>query len=389
MQFNNNTIKIGVLTPYSSIYPYMIPSFVNGFYSAIPEQYQAIFQFIPEYIKQGGNKLVAETTQKLIQFNNVDIVSGMVNFKAISSIVPTIERSKKLAFFFDLGEHIPYFEHKSNLVYLNSFQLWQSEYALGYWAHKKFGDKGAVIMPLYDSGYHLQSAFRQGAISAGSDLIDYLVLKYLEGKSQVTGQIEDVFNKWLKDPPSYIHALFCGTEAIEFFTEFYKSKLKGKIPLIVSAHMGSDEILSQLSNLNMEFYSASMWDYNSNDELNKKFKSSYLNQTGNKANIFSLLGYEMGLSFYPMIPEFQKKDWGAIISHLKTSTVNSPRGKRSFFIDSKYSTPEISIEKIKLQTNTVHKLVIEQGRSLAYNNEVFDEIHRENVTGWQNPYLCV
>lgn len=389
MQFNNDIIKIGVLTPYSSIYPYMIPSLVNGFYSAIPKQYQNIFQFIPEYIKQGGDKLVTEATQKLIQFDNVDIVSGMVNFKAITSIIPTIERSNKLAFFFDLGEHIPYLEHKSDLVYLNSFQLWQSEYALGYWAHKKFGDKGTVVMPLYDSGYHLQSAFRQGAISAGSDLIDYLVLPYQEGKSQVAGQIEYVFDKWLKDPPSYIHALFCGTEAVEFLTEFHKSKLKGKVPLVVSAHMASDEILSQISNLSMEFYSASMWDYNSNDEQNKKFKNSYLNQTGNKANMFSLLGYEMGLSFYSILSEFQKKDWKAIISHLKTSTVNSPRGERSFYIDSKYSTPIISIEKIKLITSSVQKLVIEQGRSLTYNHKIFDEIHRENVTGWQNPYLCV
>ncbi len=389
MQFNNNKTKIGILTPYSSIYPNMIPSIVNGFYCSMSSKYQEEFQFIPEYIKQGGDKVVKEAVQKLIQYDRVDIVSGIISYRSVPELIPIIESHNKVAFFFDMGEYIPYVNQLSNTVFYNSFQLWQSEFALGYWTQKKFGDKGLVIMPLYDSGYHLQSAFRQGTIYAGSKFIDYLVLPYKEGKSQVIGQVQDFFEKIKKTSPSYLHALFCGTEAFEFFDEFKKSGLGGNIPLVVSAHMASEEILDKVRNLDLKFYSASMWDYNRVDELNKKFKASFLQQTGGKADVFSLLGYEMGLAFNQLYPQIKKKDWKEVVKNLKEYKVVSPRGERNFNLDSEYTLPTIDIEKIEISNKMVKKIVVDQGCSLKYDNDVFESIHKENVTGWQNPYLCV
>lgn len=382
-------IKIGFLTPYSSIYPNLTPNIINGFYSALPKQYQNIFQFVPEYIKQGGGKATLEATQKLIQFNNVDIVSGFISYKKVPELVPLIEKRNKLALFFDFGEYIPDTQQISNHIFFNSFQLWQSEYALGAWAHKEFGDKGAIVMPLYDSGYHLQNSFRQGAISEGSQLIDYHILPYVEGKSQVKGQLDELFEKFKNEPPAYIHSLFCGTEAIEFLDEFAKSGLAENIPLLISAHMASEEILNEISNLNITAYAASLWDYNSQDEANNIFKSRYVAQTGSKANLFSLMGYEMGLLFLQLIPNMQKRDWDSIIRNMKKESVKSPRGERNFFLDSDYATPTINIEKIKLNNSHIQKMVIAQGRSLKYNDYIFNEIHNECISGWHNPYLCV
>jgi branched-chain amino acid transport system substrate-binding protein len=183
--------------------------------------------------------------------------------------------------------------------------------------------------------------------------------------------------------------LFCGNEAIDFLVEFHQSGLSENIPLIISAHMASDELLEQISNLNMKVYSASMWDINSQSDLNIRFKQQYTLQTGNKANLFSLLGYEMGLLFYQLIPDFMKRDWDSVIRNIRNETVKSPRGERNFFLDSNYSTPIIDIEKIEIESNNVRKMVIGQGRSLKYNHNIFSEIHNECITGWQNPYLCV
>ena len=135
----NQPIKIGFLTPYSSIHPTLTPNIVNGFYCSMPEQYQNMFQFIPEYVKQGGGNIVKDAVQKLIQFDNVDIISGLVSYQKVPELVPFIENRKKLAFFFDMGEYIPYTQHISNHLFFNSFQLWQSEYSLGFWANKEFG----------------------------------------------------------------------------------------------------------------------------------------------------------------------------------------------------------------------------------------------------------
>jgi branched-chain amino acid transport system substrate-binding protein len=385
----NNNIKIGFLTPYSSIYPEMTPSLISGFYSAIPEKYHHLFQFIPEYVGQGGDKAITESVNKLLNFNRVDIVSGFVSYKVLPSIIPSIENRQKMALFFDVGEYIPYNHHISESVFNNSFQMWQSEFALGYWAYKQFGDKGTVLTPIYDGGYHLQSAFRQGAEMAGAKEMDFKVLNYLPEGSQVKGRIQEVFSQIRTEKPSFIHALFCGNEALEFYDEYCKSGLNKQIPLIVSAHMASDEILKKVSNLDLKFYSASMWNYNSQEKANLLFKKRVSDFAGQKPDFYTLLGYETGLIFERLIPEFLNGNWIEIKKRLKTETIDGPRGKRSFFLNSKYATPLIDIEKIGFHTNNVNKIVIEQGTAMKYDHETYEKIHKENVSGWQNPYLCV
>ncbi|WP_461640345.1 ABC transporter substrate-binding protein [Labilibaculum euxinus] len=385
----NQNIKIGFLAPYSSIYPDMVPSLVSGFYSAVPEKYHQIFQIFPEYVGQGGDKATTEAVNKLLNFNRVDIVSGFVSYKVLPSVIPSIENRQKLGLFFDVGEYIPYTHHISDSVFNNSFQMWQSQFSLGYWAHQKYGEKGAVIMPIYDGGYHLQSAFRQGAIMAGASNMDMYILKYQPGASQLKGQIEGLFDEIKKTHPTYIHSLFCGSEALEFYYEYCKSGLNNKIPLVVSAHMSSDDILNQVSNLDLNLYSASMWNYHSKDKANIEFKHKVNQFAGQKPDLFTLLGYETGLVFERLIPEFQKKNWPEIKKRLKTETIEGPRGKRSFFLNSEYATPLIDIEKIGFANNQVTKIVIDQGRALEYSNEAYEKIHKENVSGWQNPYLCI
>lgn len=392
MQFSspfNKKIKIGVLTPYSSIYPQLIPSVVNGFYSALPPKYQDHFEFIPEYVKQGEGKMVSEAVQKLIQFHNVDIISGLVSYKSVPEIIPIIENANKIGFLFDIGEYIPYTHHICDSVFFNSMYLWQSEFALGKWSHNKFGEKGAILMPIYDAGYHLHSAFRQGTISAGANIIDYVTLPYTEKKSQVTGQIENIMKTLETNQPSYIHALFCGNEAVEFLNAYQHSKLSDSIPLIISEHMASEEILDQISHLNMNMYSASLWDYNLATNENQIFKNGFINQSGSKANIFALMGYEFGMACKSLHNEFLQKDWSKIKIELKNIVIDSPRGKIGFNHNDKNSTPHINIENIKLGNNQIQKLIIEQSRSLKYSDQIFNEIHKENVTGWLNPYLCV
>jgi branched-chain amino acid transport system substrate-binding protein len=384
-------LKIGLLCSHSSIYPRLYQDFMDGFYTALPHkiQKQNFFCFVPEYIKQPTVKNVKESVQKLLSFDQVDIVSGLISYKAVPELVPLVEKQKRIAFFYDMGELIPYTQHLSDHFFFNSFQYWQSEYALGDWAYKEFGDKGAIVMSLYDAGYHLQSAFRQGTVNAGSQEIDYCVLHDNPTLSQVQHKINIFFEKIQASCPSYIHAIFCGTEATEFFEAFNRSGLKHKVPLLITAHMASEEILNQVANLGITAYAASMYNYHSPDKPNVQFKLAFEALTGRKANIFALMGFEMGLAMTQLLPYLQKRDWDKVINLLKKETIKGPRGERNFYIDSEYATPVIDIEKIETASQQINKIIVAQGKALKFNHYIYDEIHRENVTGWQNPYLCV
>lgn len=385
------SIKIGFLAPYSSIYKNLAKDIIDGFYAALPETIgqSHFFELIPEYVKQGGIKETIEASQKLIYFNNVDIVSGLVNYKSVPELIPLIEQRNKLGFFLDMGENIPYNHHISDNVFFNSFQLWQAEYALGEWSYNSFGDKGTVLMSLYDAGYHLQSAFRQGGIMGGSKEMDFSVLHGDPAKPQVTENIHHFFESTYSKFPAYLHAIFCGDEAITFLREFAQSRLNKRVPLVITAHMASEEILNEVSDLSLEMYAASMYNYSAEDSINKFFKENFVSYTGRKPNIFSLLGYEWGQAMLELIPYFEKRDFKTVAYLLKSERINSPRGQRNFYLDSKYALPVIDIEKIKIEQGKITKLSIAQGHAMKYNSYVFDEIHRENVSGWQNPYLCV
>lgn len=294
-----------------------------------------------------------------------------------------------MGFFIDMGEYIPSSTAISDSLFFNSLQYWQSQYALGYWAHKEFGDKGAIIMSLYDSGYHLHSAFRQGAISAGSKAIDYCVLHGDPRKSMVEGKVDLFFERMEKAFPSFIHAICCGSEAVEFLKAFAASGLAGKVPLLITAHMASEEILDQVANLRLQFYSSSVYNYHSEDPWNKKFKSAFEGRNGRKANVYALLGYEIGSVCLELYPYLTKRDFASVSRLLKSEVIRSPRNERSFSLTSPHAIPVIDIEKHELSGNKPYKVVVAQGKALPFNHEIYERIRRENVSGWQNPYLCV
>ncbi|OJJ15874.1 hypothetical protein BKI52_36760 [marine bacterium AO1-C] len=388
-------LKIGFLTPYSGIYPEMSHHIVYGFlmpFVKYNNQGKQLFRIDPEYVKQGGQKAVTEAVKKLLFFDQVDIISGVINYQVVPEILPLIEKRDKVAFFFDSGEYMPHPTQLSTHVFYNSFQLWQSQYALGYWAQREFGGKGAVVMGLYDSGYHMHSAFRQGTIQAGAEAVDYAVL----GRPNSAGQdvpfseyVDKYLENIIKNPPEYIHALFCGQEAIQFLAKYYDSPLKNKVPLIVSNHMSSEEILASFNHFEWQIYSASIWSNRDSNKINQKFVKGYQEGLGQKPNMFNLLGYEAGLMFREMTTYFEKRDWPAIRQTLQKKSIRGPRGSVNFYPKSGFDLPKISIEKLLFRQNKITRMIVSQGQGLKYDHEIFSEINQEIVSGWQNPYFCV
>ena len=382
-------IKIGFLVPYSSIYPGMSHDVMDGFRASLPEKYRTNFQFYPEFVNLGNDSEVAFAVNKLLMFHQVDILSGFLSYKLLPVVIPLVSKKKKLCFFFDMGEYLPPLNTLPEILFFNSYQFWQLEYALGNWAQKNIGGKGAVLMSVYDAGYHLHSSFWQGAVYAGAEETDMHVVPYTPELDNIKPLLELFFEKIEKSKVDYLHALFCGTEALDFFQLFKQSGLYRKMPLLVSPHMASDVILSKIDNLGLTFYSASGWDYQSKKPVNQQFVHQYEAFAGRKASEFAVMGYEMGLALLPVSGHLQKGDFATAISLLKEMQVDGPRGKRNFWIDNKEKKPAIDIEKIRLQPLNTTKLLVEQGEAMDYNHAVFEEIHNGCVSGWRNPYLCV
>jgi len=382
-------IKIGFLFPYSSIVPNMSQDIIDGFYASVPELYRKYFQFYPEYIDKGNTELVKSAINKLIMFHNVDIVSGIVSYKLIPDITSIIERQKKLAFFFDLGEYLPPLNSFSGSIFFNSLQMWQMEYATGRWAQQQFNGKGAILMSVYEAGYQMHSSFCQGVFSTGMDEIDLHILPHNPNVSNNVEELEIFLDRINKSEVSYLHAMFCGSEANDFYKAFLKSGLQNKLPLIVSSYMATDELLNGLINTELNLYTASGWNYDSVEEKNVSFKKKYEFSAGKRATEFAVLGFEMGELFAQMIPELQKNELPQLINTLKNTIIIGPRGARNFHHDLSLASTTIDIGKIIFKEGKATKIIVDQGEALKYNHQALADIHLQSVSGWKNPYLCI
>lgn len=382
-------IKIGFLQPYSSIYPYFAEHLLTGFFLGFGRDpfRQNDIQFVPSFTETGSSIKTKEAVRKLIQFDRVDMISGLINYANLPDITPLLDQRNQLGFFFDMGDSIPKFDYLSQNTFFSSNQLWQGEFALGQWAPKHFGAPGVILMPIYDAGYDLHTSFQQGlSWSGGGQYLLKVVNAHQPNPHEMN--IIPFLNEVKKIGPAYVHAIFSGDNGLKFLVEWEKAGLNKKIPLIVSEPMTYPEWLTDVQHLDLELYTASMYDSENKNSGNRMFRSQFTKTTGQPVNVFALLGYEAGLLFKELFPYLEKRDFDTVRERMKVATIKGPRKEKSFYPDGGFKLPEIDIVKISTSNRGVKRLIIEQGKPLKYDEQIFDSIRKAMPTGWQNPYLC-
>lgn len=385
-------LKIGVLCPYSSIYPNLHIDFLDGLRLAIPKDYLRKVEFCQEYIGQGSSGSVRNAIEKLVHFQRVDVLTGFCNYKVIDVLLSVISNRNVVAFMADMGEIVPKDQIISNQIFFNSLGLWQSEYALGQWANEQFKQRGngVVCMSLYEAGYHISSAFTKGYFAGGGQTLETSIIPQQRASQAVMNQyFQEYILKFKKEQPAFIHALFAGQEAIDFIGMYSEMGLMGEIPLLVSSHMASQEILERIQGAKLDMYSASNWDISRDNEENKKFVKLYLKAYGRMPNAFDLLGYETGMALTSSFSSLMKKDFSEVNKLLGASTLRTPRGEHLFNWNRHQSPQPVFIEKVTAENGMIKKILVDQKQKVSYYNAAIRELSAKNVSGFLNPYLCI
>jgi len=383
-------LKIGFLSPYSGVYPYyaqhLMAGMLLGIYPGAIKKNE--IQFIPVYTKMGDPKSVLDATNRLVFFDQCDIVSGLISYQSVADILPVIERHNKIGFFFDMGEYIPWFNYLSPRIFYSSQQMWQSQYALGYWAGRQYGEGGMAVMTVYEAGYHLDSSFHKGIRDAGSTMLPAHIVP--PDRMNPKGiELEGFFDAVKKNKPAYVHANFAGSIGNDFLLAWKNSGYHKQIPLIVAENMAYDDILEDAAGLDLELISAGTWSRTDENNRNVQFVKRFEGHGGQAANIFGLLGYEAGLALKEVKLLLQKREMVKVAELLQKESIIGPRGERNFYPSSGFALPVIDILNVKTSVNKIFKTVISQGNGLKFDAENFRMIHEESVSGWQNPYMCI
>ena len=383
------TLKIGFLSPYSGIYPNYAQHIMGGILLGLgldPVIQQQV-QFIPAYTNMGDIKSTLEAAKKMVFFDRVDILSGLISFHSLPELKVLLEGKQTIPFFFNLGENLIHQETFSKELFINSQFIWKSQFALGKWVQKEFGGTGVCVAPFYESGYHLFTAFKKGIEIAGGAQVGLAVLPKNPDNS-VNTDFGAFFESIRAEQPSFVHAIFCGKAGNEFFKAWFDQPFSQHIPLVVVENMAYEDLLEDVSNLNIKIYTASSWSRTSELPENTTFVSLFENKLGQKSNIFGLMGYESGLALKQIQSYLEKSDLSSAKLFLENGKIYGPRAERSFN-PWEHQASTIDVLSIKTSNTNIHQTIIAQEKSADQSSSIFQDITNDILTGWQTPYMCI
>lgn len=372
------TIAIGLLLPSSTI-----TSMSRDFEAGIKKGLQKVTEdpawnvaLFPEFIAQGAREHVETAINKLIGYNNADIITGIVSNRSGVEVAEKFERGNRPFLINNLGEHLPNPKQYNTNVFLNSMNLWQQVWALGHWGVQTFGKKGMFVSGLYDAGYSFSAMLQAGMQAADTTS----TMPFAVAPVARPGQLADVstvlplieqFN------PDFVMAAFCGEEAVRFLTGYSDRGLHRSIPLL------------GLPFLLQPFAPAEPITVHTTIATNTKLESDSLSHNEIIAtNPFPQLGYESGLLIAEALQAGGVKKLKEMLSVV---SVASARGPLAIQAQQTGSNTHVYLvhNRYEAVTGLIDRQLGTMLKTTRIDSAAIEKTLNEVSSGWLNPYLGV
>lgn len=363
------SIQIGVLLPISSILPIakdFEKGLKDGLASISKEDYE--IEITKELIGQGGTTSAETAINKLLNYDSVELITGILSNKVVGNICSKFQNNSFPFLFNNLGEHVPDISIKNNHIFYNSIHLWRHAWALGNWGVKTFGKKGMFLSAVYDAGYSFSQMFHLGMMHA--DPNSEWSFSVLPMPAQ--GQLSDMsilFHFLEQYQPDFVFATFCGAENTLFLNEFInrgwhkKTKLLGLPYLIFPFETLND---------NITIYTTSL--------MGKDIDN-------NVSNAFYLMGCQTG----NIILQALDSEGQTLKQKLKNLS-HSILFNETIFLNCHQNIGDsvlIIKNEILAGEKKIHQSSYEETQLFPLNHNAILDLTKETSVTWLNPYLCI
>jgi branched-chain amino acid transport system substrate-binding protein len=375
----SDKLTIGVLLTNSTILP-MAANFNSGLklgLNGLSSESGLEVEIVPEFVGQGSKEHIETAINKLIGFNNSDVITGIISNKVSSELADKFARCRRPLIINNIGEHLPDPSGYGDYLFLNSVHTWQQVWSMGKWAAETLGKRGMFVSGLYDSGYSFPVMLQKGMESTGADTsLSYAVAPVRQYKG--LADVASVIPYLIQDNPDFVFAAFCGEEASIFLSEYIKHGVHRKIPLL-----GLPFLLAPFDSNGeqIEIYTTlSAYREISHDEITR------LSNTA--SDPFSQFGYETGL----IIKNAVKSSPGTTLQRaLAEIAINAERGKLEILPHNTGNTGRVFLVKNTWCGNKdeMSSELITELETIGINDKVIAEINNQPSSGWLNPYLSI
>jgi branched-chain amino acid transport system substrate-binding protein len=386
-------LRIGILTPRSTLYPTMGFDILNGLKAGFAQlQLADNITLFTENIGFGTDEPEIYTkAEKMILGDNADIVIACCDSRIAAMLQPLFTAAGKLLLAVNMGANLPesWQAHENTIVHSLNFCFNTALTGTLAAANKTAALAASYFEAGYNQVFTMLTRFQQ---KGGSILYNHIT--HLKPEHFTLQPLQELMAS--QNGTRNLLCLFSADMAALFYNEMAAIQQSQHCNLFVSPMMLEETLAAELNKkvLLKDVQGYTPWLAALNNDHNRLFIEAYTAAQGKPANIFALLGWDTAL----LIDCFAKQ--------LVLNNNNTPKAVKAMGAEPPLPSPRGWI-KLDPATNHIYgpawlvkgsnyfELQVEENNSLdmdaewkSFSEEVAlspNEIH----SAWRNTYLCI
>lgn len=374
-------MKIALLLTRSVIYPSMAFDIMDGFKSSLKKSgINEEHEIVSANIGVGGKNEEIYICCEQLLLNNTDIVVAYINPYAAEFINPLFENSGKTLIVIDSGYQFPHFQEKLSNTHFISLEGNLCSRVIVNKAVEEGKKNFAFSCSFYDAGYRPPYTFSTSAEDKGA-LICYNHVTPLK-KSDIN--LAPLAQYLEQNTDVALLASFCGDMAEDFFREAAKFESIASCKTYGSGFTAEELWLNKIPHPGYNWSCAVPWSLHLSNKENQEFVNTMESIRSNKANLFSLLGWEAAL--------FIAVSNGKSLDEI---TIHSPRGNVYMNAQTGFSEAPVYYAEVAKNEETGNCILqdIREADNLSQERIRLQHhiivVQNESSNSWFNAYACL
>jgi branched-chain amino acid transport system substrate-binding protein len=315
------TIKVGLLLPYSGVYAALGEEIETGFRLAVDQNNDTghTIEILREDTEAKPPVGLAKA-RKLVLEDNANVIVGIVSSGVLGAIRDFIDGSQVPLIVANAGNDDATGASCSKYIVRVSFSNSQVNRPMGQWLYDKGVRKVYTLAPDYAAGHQMIDTFVAAFKKAGGEIVggDYTPF-------QKTQDFGPYLTKAKAAGPDGVFVFYAGGEAISFVKQYDSFGLKGSIPLYGSGFLNSQLYVAAEGDAAIGTTASLHYVPTLDTPENKAFVEAFKKATQRTPSEYGVQGYDAGRALIEAVKS-GATDRAAIAAALPKVKYTGPRG---------------------------------------------------------------
>jgi branched-chain amino acid transport system substrate-binding protein len=354
-----NTVKVGVIMPFSGQFADLATQMDNGIKLYMKEKGDSVAGKKIEIIRKDAGGIAPDVAtrlaQELITRDNVDILAGFTLSPNTIAVSKVSAEAKKFMVIMNAATTV--IITMSPYSVRTSMTLPSVGMTAGSWAYKSGVRKAYTMVSDFAPGKDAEAAFQGAFKAAGGEIVGSV-------RMPVANPDFSAFVQRAKDinPESIFIFVPAGAQPAALGKAFAERGVDAsKIKIIGTGEVTDESSVKNMGNAALGIYSVWHYDYNDETKLNKAFVTAYNAEFKRNPDFGAVGGYDgMHVIYEALKKAGGKTDGDSLVAAAKGLSFESPRGPILIDPETRDIVQNISIRQVKKVGSDLRNVVLDK-----------------------------